>query len=171
MTDSKKNQIKGGSVIAIAAVLVIFAAVNFFAGDLAMRADLTEDKLYTLSDGSKSILSKLDRDVTIQLYVSGVAKEIPYYADYANRVRDVLKEYQVASNGKILIEEYDPKSDSDEELWANNYGIQGQRVPGKLDGFYLGLVAISGDRNLTLPMLTLPERCASNTNSPGSSPK
>ncbi len=152
---SKKNtkQLPGGAWISGIAMLVIVVAINVFSGDLAFRADLTKDKLYTLSDGSINILSKLDRDVTIQLYVSGAAEEIPYYAQYASRVRDLLKEYQLASGSHIIIEEFDPKADSDEELWARNYGIQGQQIPGKMDGFYLGLVAISGDKNAAVPML------------------
>ena len=51
------------SVVGVIAILIILVAVNVLGGFFKFRSDLTENKLYTLSDGTKKILGKLDADV------------------------------------------------------------------------------------------------------------
>ena len=55
-----------GGVVGLLAVVAILVAVNFIVGKVRVRADLTGEKLYTLSDGTKSVLKKLDQDVTLK---------------------------------------------------------------------------------------------------------
>ena len=81
----------GGMGIALAAIL--FVAVNSLAGPLlqGLRLDLTADKLFTLSQGTRAILSRIDEPVTLRFYYSErLGREIPSYGVYAVRVREML---------------------------------------------------------------------------------
>lgn len=144
-----------GGIAGLAILFVILIAVNVIVGNLHLgRIDLTEQKLYTLSEGSKSLLQKLDRPVTLKFFFNSSSTEMPgMLKTYARQVEDFLMEYQMASNGKILVEKYDPKPDSDAEEWAQSYGISGQQLGVMGPTIYLGLVAVSGDSQATLPVL------------------
>lgn len=137
-------------------LLVLIAAVvslNIIASKLLFRVDLTEDKVFSLSDGTRSILKKLDRDVTVKLYFSRSIKELPVLIKtYATRVEEVLQEYRNASGGRIVVEVIDPKPDTDEEEWALKYGINGVRLP-KGDQMFFGVVVTSGTQEVTIPYL------------------
>lgn len=58
------------AVIAIVIVFCIVVAINAIAGFLNGRADLTQDHLYTLADGTKKILGRLEAPVTVRLYTT-----------------------------------------------------------------------------------------------------
>ena len=102
-------------LLSSAGVVMVFAIVilaNFIIGSIPMRADLTEDKLYTLSDGTHNILSDLDTSVTIRYYVTKDKKALSQFLqNYIPRVKDLLVEYKKRSGGKIKIETLDPKPD------------------------------------------------------------
>ena len=59
----------GGLGVALA--LLVSINVISSAAKVSSRFDLTEDKLFTLSDGAKNILGNLQEDVTLRLYYSG----------------------------------------------------------------------------------------------------
>ncbi len=148
------NKISGISAILI--LLGILFAVNIIISPVRLRKDVTEDKLYTLSDGTKTLLKGLNRDVTLKFYFSKSNESIPIpVKNFAGRVRDLLKEYASHSNGHLKIQEFDPKPDSDEEEWAQRYGLQSQ----VLDMFggnsmYFGIVAVSGKKEAAIPLLS-----------------
>ena len=73
---------------------------------------------------------------------------------YANQVQSLLKEYELAGNGNIVLEAYDPKPDSDAEEWAQRYGIEPQNMTPFGQPVYFGLVAVCGDREETLAHLS-----------------
>ena len=134
-----------GGIIGLVVLLVILVAANVIVGSIRMRADLTDEGLYTLSDGTRSILKSLDRDVTLKLFFSSSTKEVPVFLkNYAKQVEDLLHEYRVAGK-KITIEKHDPKPDSDAEEWAQRYGISGQSIGMFGPPVYFGLVAESGE--------------------------
>ncbi len=139
----------GGIVLVLAILLmvnVLFAGVN-------LRWDATEDNLYSLSDGSKEILSDLKQDVIIKVYYSQDVENIPVHIkNYAKRMLDFLEEYENYGHGKITIEVHNPKPDSEEEDWAIKYGIEGAGLPTG-DNVYFGLVALAGDQEEAIPML------------------
>ena len=138
-------------------LLGIVIAVNAVLRPVRARIDVTEDKLYTLSDGTKQLLSGLDRDVTLKFYFSKSNDRLPVpVKNFASRVRDLLKEYESRSGGYLLVEEFDPKPDSDEEEWAQRYGLQGQTLDmfGMSGPLYFGVVAVSGNRESTIPLLS-----------------
>ena len=137
-------------------ILVMLAAIfslNFIASKLDVRFDLTQDKVFSLSDGTRNLLSKMDRDVTIKLYFSRSLKDLPVQVKtYATRVEELLQEYKAASKGRITVEVIDPKPDSDDEEWAQKYGITGVRLP-KGDQMFFGLVFLFGAQELAIPYL------------------
>ena len=153
VTDGRRGASKGAVGIVVLAVIVVAADVILSA--LPLRVDLTAERLYTLSDGSKAILAKLEEDVTIKYYVSSSAADMPMaLKTYGQRVENLLKEYERASGGRLAIEAYDPKPDSDAEEWAQRYGIEPQTVNPFGSPIYFGLVAVCGDHEQTLGTLS-----------------
>lgn len=142
-------------VVGLALVLGIIVLLNWLARDMVIRKDLTEEKLYTLSQSTRQMLNSLDRTVTLKLFYSRSVERIPMPMKYyAQRMRDLLREFVAASKGKLILEVYDPKPDSTEEEWAKKYGLapQGFGVMGG-DPFYFGLVVQCGARETALPFL------------------
>jgi ABC-type uncharacterized transport system involved in gliding motility auxiliary subunit len=145
------------SVVGVIAVLIIIVAINLLGGFLKFRSDLTENKLYTLSDGTKKILNKLDTDVVVRFYFSKDTASMPVpLRTYAQEVQDLLDEYQQYSHGKVKIIKLDPKPDSDAEDSANLDGIEGQAVDLN-DKVYLGIAISCLDAKTTIPYLS-PDR-------------
>src|SRR5437588_1624739 len=98
--------------ITIALGIVLFVAVNIVSNSWfgSARLDLTQNGLYTLSPGTRGTLMKLQEPVTIRLYYA--RQQAAAYAQvvaYAQRVRDMLKQYASLSGGKLRFEEIDPK--------------------------------------------------------------
>ncbi|MDF7801448.1 GldG family protein [Pontiellaceae bacterium B1224] len=151
------NQMKKMTGLAgIVLLLGILIAFNAVLRPIRARVDVTEDKLYTLSDGTKQLLGNLDRDVTLKFYFSKSNDRLPVPTkNFAARVRDLLKEYESRSDGYLVVEEFDPKPDSDEEEWAQRYGLQAQSLDmfGMGGGLYFGIVAVSGNREAAIPVL------------------
>src|SRR5947207_15376057 len=102
----KKKQIETllYSVAGVVAMFVIVLVLNFIFGAFKQRMDLTHEKLYTLSNGTKKILKALDpKDkVEIRFYFSQGEKEMEAgLKSYAQHVEDLLAEYKKAAGGKI----------------------------------------------------------------------
>ncbi len=130
-----------GTILAIAAVL--FLVLNVMSGSLfkSVRLDLTEAKLYTLSSGSKEIINELQEPIILRFYFSqSLANINPYVTSFAERVKDLLYQYQRASHGKIVVAVIDPEPFSTAEDEAVNYGLQGAPVDTAGTEFYLGIV-------------------------------
>ena len=95
-----------GGVVAVFAALV---AANFVLGVFPVRIDLTEGKLYTLSDGTKNILGKLEAPVRVRLYATQGDENVPVGMRlFASRVEDLLAEFRAASKGKLIVERLNP---------------------------------------------------------------
>ena len=142
---------KLNGVIGLVVVAAIIGAANLILSNLPLRVDLTGEKLYTLSKGSKAVLGKLENDVTLKFYFSSSSTEMPMQLKtYAQQVQNLLKEYERAGNGHLALEAYDPKPDSDAEEWAQRYGVEPQNVNPFGQPVYFGLVAVCGDREETL---------------------
>ena len=147
-------------VAGVVAVLVILIAVNVLGNFLKVRSDLTENKIYTLSPGTKRILDKLDTPVEIRFYYSKDNSSVPVpLRTYAQEVEDLLSEYQQAGHGKIQVVKLDPKPDSDAEDSARLDGVQGQTVAANLTGdkIYLGLAVSCLDAKTAISFLS-PDR-------------
>ena len=122
--------------------LVLFVAVNILsqAWLKGARLDLTGDKLFTVTEGTRAILAKIDEPLTLRFYFSAsLGKELPGLAKYAARVRDLLGEYAALAGGKIRLQIADPSPYSDDEDTAVAFGIQGIPLDQTGEMVYFGL--------------------------------
>ena len=143
------------STAGIGAMALILIAFNVITSTVKARVDLTKEKAYTLSAGTKAILAKLDTQVKVRFYCTQAESSTPdtvYLKGYAKRVDDLLTEYKQASHGKLTIEKYDPQPDSDAEDSARLDGIQAETLRNG-DRFYMGLAVSLLDEKQTIPFL------------------
>lgn len=145
------------STLGVAAMLAILVGVNLIGGRAKVRVDLTSERAYTLSEGTRTILGKLDTPVQIRFYCTRGNNQMPIeFKTYAQRVEDLLGEFRQASKGQIEIQKLDPAPDSDAEDSAKLDGVEGQMLNNG-ERIYLGLSVTMLDQKEALPFLS-PER-------------
>jgi ABC-type uncharacterized transport system involved in gliding motility auxiliary subunit len=130
------------AIAAIVLAAVIFVALNIAADSLLTteRLDLTQTGVYTLSRGTKHIISNLKEPITLKFFFSKkVASGYPQINTYAKRVRDLLEEYAARSDGKIILQEIDPEPFTTEEDEATANGLSGAPTDTG-DNVYFGLI-------------------------------
>ena len=151
-----------GNRLAIAGLtllLILFLSVNVLSSGwlTSARLDLTKDKLYTLSESTIKLLKDVKEPVTFRLYLSGgLAQAVPHLGIYANRVRDLLLEYQSVSNGKVKLEVLDPAPFSILEDRAVAAGLRGIPAVSGGDNMYFGLVGSNTTDDIeTIPFIQI----------------
>ncbi|TNC81340.1 MAG: ABC transporter [Oleiphilus sp.] len=134
----------------IAMFVVIMLSSKYLSG---MRIDLSENGLYTLSDGTINILQDLEQEVTLDFYFSEKAtSQLPALRTYAQRVQELLQEYVSHADGKLSLNKIDPEPFSEAEDQAAMSGLQGVPAGTRGDEVYFGLVAKGGeDREEVIP--------------------
>lgn len=137
--------------IALGLLLAALVLVNFIAGLTRGQADLTESKLFTLSEGSRSLLAKLDEPVTLRFYFSRSVEVPIFFKNYATRVEDLLRQYEAGGRGKVRLEVVNPRPDTPEEEAAIRAGIHGQPLPTG-ETLFFGLAAIQAEQERVIPM-------------------
>jgi ABC-type uncharacterized transport system involved in gliding motility auxiliary subunit len=136
---SNKKIMTGG---ALAVLAVLFVAVILICNSLfrGAQVDLTQNHLYTLSQGTKNILADIDEPIHLYLFWSDKETHgLPQLRIYAQRVREMLEEMAGRAHGKIKLEVIDPQPFSEDEDRATGYGLQA--VPAGDNGgkIFLGL--------------------------------
>ncbi|MBI4357567.1 MAG: Gldg family protein [Gammaproteobacteria bacterium] len=107
-----------------------------------MRWDLTEHKLYTLSEGSKNILKSIDEPLKLYFFYSNTASQnFPAIRNYADRVLEFLATLSRESKGKLILERIDPEPFSEAEDKASEFGLQAIPVNESGTAIYFGLAA------------------------------
>jgi ABC-type uncharacterized transport system involved in gliding motility auxiliary subunit len=135
----KKSVYSIGSLILL---MVLFVAINILSGNLlkGLRFDLTENGLYTLSEGSRNILDQLQEPVTLYLFFSeDSSRDLPQIRSYARRVGELLEEFVNHSNGKLVLKRIDPAPFSEQEDQAAAFGLQAVPVGASGSTLYLGI--------------------------------
>ena len=118
------------------------------------RLDLTEDRLFSLSDGTRNIVANLERPLQLIFFYSDQATEdVPQIRSYATRVEELLQEIVLASNGNLSLRLIDPEPFSEDEDLATGFGIQAVPVTQGGEGVYFGLVVVE-DLDDSIPMST-----------------
>ena len=129
-----------GGLIALA---VLFLGVVMLSNVAlrGMRLDLTQNRLYTLSPGTRQVLAELKEPVNLYFYFSreAAAKQSPLLLPYATRVREFLEELSARAGGKIHLRIIDPQPFSDDEDRAAEFGLQSLQGGGDGDPLYFGL--------------------------------
>jgi ABC-type uncharacterized transport system involved in gliding motility auxiliary subunit len=155
----KKILTTTGLLMAIA----LFIAVNIISDKTlkAARLDLTENQLYTLSEGTKNILNNLEEPITLRFFLSQkLATTLPGISSYTVRVKELLEEYQRAAGNQIKLMMIDPEPFSEAEDQAEGYGLQGIPVDDNNTHFYFGLAGTNAiDAEETISFFS-PDRAA-----------
>lgn len=126
----------------IALAIVFFLAVNVFSNAVFRTAqiDLTEEKLFTVTEATTNLLSSLDEPIRLRFYISDLVRDnIPTLANYAARVEEMLQQYEQLSGGNIQVEVFHPEQFSPEEDQAVGYGIIGIPASAVGDVIYFGV--------------------------------
>jgi len=130
---------------AILVLVITFSAISICQNvGKVLKVDITDQKLYTLSDGTKAILAKLHQPIKARLYYAKTAAlkgpdQIQFFNNYYQFVRALLEEYVAASKGMVELEVIDPRPFSDDEAQALRYGLK--RFPiTQEESFFFGLV-------------------------------
>lgn len=146
-----------GLLLAVVLFIAFIIVVN---GNLSSaRVDLTEDRLYTLSDGTLNILESLEKPITLRLYYSErSAQALPTLKSYAQRVQELLREYERAADGMIRLRIIDPQPFTDDEQRAKQYGLQSVPIDGETDPLFLGLAGTNMLDGLELIKFFQPEK-------------
>jgi len=128
-------------LVAIAVVLVFLVAlITMLPG---LRIDLTEDSLYSLSDGTRNIVSSLEEPIELMFFYSeSETEDAPQIRTYATRVQELLEEIVIASDGNLTLDIIDPEPFSEDEDLATQYGLQAVPISQGAPAVYLGLVAV-----------------------------
>lgn len=134
------------AIIAIALIAIITVAAVAVTHSIgrSLRLDITDQKLYTLSEGSKAIVGSLNQPVKIKLFYTKTAAmkgpdNIRFFNNYYVYVRAILDEYIRAAKGNIQLEVIDPRPFSDEEEAAIRHGLKRFRLSEE-ENFFFGMV-------------------------------
>ena len=125
-------------------ILVVFIALVFVNNQLlsSARLDLTENQVYSLSQGSKQVLKEIDEPINLYFFFSDKAsKNMTSLRNYANRVESLLAEYETFANGKIKLQMLDPQAFSEQEDQADQFGLTAANIGVAGEAIYMGLAA------------------------------
>jgi ABC-type uncharacterized transport system involved in gliding motility auxiliary subunit len=127
------------SIVVLVAGFVLFTLVNnLMLG--SVRLDLTENGLYSVSDGTREIIGDLEEPVNLYFFFSEKASEdLTALRAYSQRVQEMLEEYQLLAGSKINLHIVDPEPFSEQEDQAAEFGLQSVPVNQAGDALYFGL--------------------------------
>ena len=152
----EKNKNFSSTLLSTSGILIALGVViclNLIFSNFSLRWDLTENKMYSLSEGTKNILANLEEEVTIKFFYNKSLPNLPVnIKSFAKRAIEFVQEYVQYGNGNVVFEFYDPKVDSDEEEWAQKYGLQAMNLPSG-EKLFFGLVVMATDQEEVMPFL------------------
>ena len=138
-------------------VLIGLTLLNLISRNKFYRIDLTENKIFSLSESSKNIVSDIDDLLTMKVYFSdNLPNELGNTRRY---LQDILEEYSAVSDGNIRFVFHDPESNENLEEQARKDGIQPVQMQvvenDKLEikRVYMGMVLLYEDKKETLPVI------------------
>jgi ABC-type uncharacterized transport system involved in gliding motility auxiliary subunit len=153
MTTPIQRRLLTGGTLALLAVL--FIAIIVLSNTLlrGARIDLTENRLYTLSPGTRAVLAEIDEPINLYYFFSDRGtRDIPMIRTYATRVRELLEEMASKSGGKLRLSVIDPLPFSEEEDRATAFGLQAVPVGASGESIFFGLAGSnSTDGQMIIP--------------------
>jgi len=154
----KKIMKKSDLTITIILIIGILIVVNFFSYQIFHRWDLTENKVFSISDISKKTVGELDDVVNIKAYFSD---NLPsQFLSVKQEVGDILDEYESYSNGNIRVEFISPSDDEDIQRELYIIGIPQlnfqvfEKDKAQLVNGYMGMAVSFGDKTEVIPAIT-----------------
>ncbi|MBK6728838.1 MAG: Gldg family protein [Xanthomonadales bacterium] len=134
-----RRTLTGGSLVLLGVLLVAVLVI----GNVVLRGariDLTGNRLYTLSQGTRNILSDIDEPINLYLFYSDRGtQDIPLLRNYSVRVRELLEEMAAKSGGKLHLSVIDPLPFSEDEDRASGFGLQALPVGPAGESVFFGL--------------------------------
>ncbi|MGI9258352.1 MAG: GldG family protein [Gammaproteobacteria bacterium] len=154
MTTQQQRRV---GLISLGLLALIFVAAIMASNTLlrGVRIDLTENNLYTISDGTRELLSSINEPINLYLFFSDEeTADLPYLRGYATRVRETLEEFARVSNGNIIVHNIDPAPFSEDEDRAAQFGLESVGLGSLTQSIYFGLAGTNsvGDQD-TIPFL------------------
>jgi len=153
-----KNLYSSSALIVLA---VLFVVLTVLTGIVlrGARLDLTENNLYTLSEGTVNIVESLEQPIRLRLYFSdSLSEDLPQIRQYATRVWELLREIAAESGGMITLERIDPQPFSEAEDDAARYGLEAVPLNQAGDNLYLGIVGTNAVDGLEVLSFLAPNR-------------
>jgi ABC-2 type transport system permease protein len=154
-----RQLIKHGSqsLVIILMMLGILFFANILSARFFYRADLTENKEFTITEATKKILTGIDDIVNIKLYFS---KDLPpYLSNLETQVKDLLDEYQAFAGNNLNIEFIDPSDDPDLKQKLQRLGIPElqlrviEKDQQQIRKAYIGISIQYADKSEVIPMI------------------
>lgn len=144
-----------GTALVVIAVLFVAVLLLVNVAFRGARVDLTQNHLYTLSDGTKNILRSIDEPINLYLFYSDKAtQDLPQLRTYFTRVREMLQEMSARAGGKLRLEVIDPLPFSEDEDRATGFGLQSVPVNAAGDKVFFGLAGTnSTNGQASIPFL------------------
>jgi ABC-type uncharacterized transport system involved in gliding motility auxiliary subunit len=157
--EKKNRSTLSAGILALLVILFVTLTILSSMFLKGMRFDLTENGLYTLSDGTRNILRNMDEPVNLYLYFSeDVSRELPQFRSYARWAGEMLEEFVERSGGKLTLKRVNPMPFTPEEDQAAEYGLQGVPVGAAGDMLYFGLVGTNSLDGLQVMPFLQPEK-------------
>jgi len=151
----KRRTLAIGAVVLAAVILL---SINLIAtnGLRDARFDLTKERLFTISEGTRKALRAIDEPIDVRVYFSKkLGEAAPTYAKSFERVRTMLDQYSEIARGKLRVSYFDPEPFSDAEERAVAAGLKGVRLNQEGETGYFGIAGTnSTDTEANLPFLT-----------------
>lgn len=141
---------KAAAFVLLALILVL---ANALAGRLPAQIDLTKEGFFTLSDASRQMLARIEKPVQVELYFSDSRKGLPIGLKvFAQRVEQLLRQYERRAGGKVQVKVLDPVPGSHEEEEARRLGLASQPL-GPEERLFFGLAVFHGGNRRTIPLV------------------
>ena len=160
--DTRSYRINSALMVALAGVHLV--ALNVWLYPLAgLRLDLTADKQFSLSDTTREIVRELEEPLLLRGYFS--EETHPQLAPLTPNIRDLLREYEIAADGRISVEVVDPRDDEEIEaeaarsygIYPNPFRVAERHAAGVVNAYFTILVRY-GDEFVTLGFDDLVQR-------------
>lgn len=141
-------------LVFVVLVAVIAISQVLFKG---VRLDLTENNIYSLSDGTRNLVQKIDEPVTLYFFYSrDAATGLPQLQTWATQVKEFLEELTLAADGKIKLNIINPEPFSEEEDRATALGVQPVPLGDSGETLYFGLAGTNTVEDVeTIPFFQL----------------
>jgi gliding motility-associatede transport system auxiliary component len=157
---SPKTFFTRNAVLTVALLLGILVEANLLARRLLVqRADLTQDKEYTLDEASRRLVGGLKDRLVITAYFTPRDKVPGHFVPPWRRIADLLEEYRAYGRGRVVVEFVDPTEESEARAQAERMGVRPfpvtvlEREQVSQQAIYMGIVMRYEERNKTIPMI------------------
>ncbi|HXU62393.1 MAG TPA: GldG family protein [Polyangia bacterium] len=153
--DRRKRLSASNATAYVLLTIGAIVAVNLIGTRLFKRVDLTQNKVYTLSQASKDVVRNLPDYMTVKAYISHDLP--PELTNVSRYVRDLLDDYRTYSKGKLRFEAFDPDSDKKVEEEANACKVEKLQIQVmrsqkfEVGTYYLGLCFQYQGKNEAIP--------------------